>query len=299
MARIRSIKPEFWCDEKLSTCDPMTRLVFLGLIGMADDRGRLLDNEKVIDAFIFPNTLDTARESVANLSRMGRVRRGNTASGQRIVEIVNWERHQKVDKPQLKAALPEIVEPQEVSAIRESVANESRMAREPVALHINDLLSTINYPLSTINVPPDGGAPVADAPVAPKERRGRPPRETQKAPAFPNFPQPLCENLYGLWISTFGAFDYGRFRKTLGPLFTIAEADRPPDAPTNAELAAALKSYADLAPMGTAARFANVNHAAGCLAAIARTRRDLAERPEQRADAVMRIIHGRPSAVAA
>ena len=29
MARIRSIKPEFWSDEKLAHQDPLTRLVFL------------------------------------------------------------------------------------------------------------------------------------------------------------------------------------------------------------------------------------------------------------------------------
>ena len=71
-------------------------------------------------------------------------------------------------------------------------------------------------------------------------------------------------------------------------------------ATTPGTLPAALKrrvpKYADLAPLGAAARFANVNHAAGCLAAIARTRRELADDPSRRSDAVMRIIHGRAAA---
>jgi hypothetical protein len=129
MARIRTIKPEFWHDEKLAPCDPLTRLVFLGLISAADDFGRVLDNERVLNAFMFPETSDSVREPLANLSRMGRVQRGKTASGQRVIQIVNWERHQKVDKPQPKMAFPEIVEAIEDTDVRESFANGSRTAR--------------------------------------------------------------------------------------------------------------------------------------------------------------------------
>lgn len=109
MARIRTVKPEFWADEKLGPMDPVTRLVFLGLISMADDGGRLLDSVKVIDAFIFPYTDDSAKESVNVLDRSGRIRRGVTESGQAVIQIVNWD-HQKIDKPNTKAMLPPIVE---------------------------------------------------------------------------------------------------------------------------------------------------------------------------------------------
>jgi hypothetical protein len=130
MPRIRTIKPEFWADEKVSPLDPVTRLVFLGLISMADDCGRLVDNLKQIDAFIFPETEDSAREALANLSRISRVRRGVTHSGQKVIQIANWESHQKIDHPNIKAALPEIVEIKEDEPIRESLANDSRITRE-------------------------------------------------------------------------------------------------------------------------------------------------------------------------
>jgi hypothetical protein len=103
MPRIRTIKPEFWGDEKLAPMEPITRLVFLGLISMADDAGRLLDSVKQIDAMLFPLTEDSARESLAILSRTGRIQRGTTASGQRVIQIVNW-RHQRVDHPNMSAA---------------------------------------------------------------------------------------------------------------------------------------------------------------------------------------------------
>ena len=153
MARIRTIKPEFWQDEKLSPCPVIDRLVFLGLISMADDAGRLLDNLKVIDAFIFPETGDTARESLARLSRINRIRRGMTSSGQPVIQIVNWG-HQKVDHPNLKSALPPIVkERTDLPEIREAFANDSREIRDS----INDLLP----------VPPTIGA------LAPEKRQSK------------------------------------------------------------------------------------------------------------------------------
>jgi hypothetical protein len=131
--RIRTIKPEFFQDEKLAPLDPTTRLVFLGLISMADDYGRLLDNVRVIDAFVFPETEDTSREALARLSRIGRIARGRTASGQRAIQIVNWERHQKVDHPNPKASLPELVAIEEDADSREAFARDSREIREAFA----------------------------------------------------------------------------------------------------------------------------------------------------------------------
>ena len=107
---------------------------------MADDYGRLHDNIKVIDAFVFPNSSETVRESVANLSRIGRIRRGTSSNGTKVIEIVNWTKHQRVDKPQNHLALPKIDDSKtEINenignkAIPESFANSSGMIREKVA----------------------------------------------------------------------------------------------------------------------------------------------------------------------
>ncbi|MBK6455373.1 MAG: hypothetical protein IPF87_04760 [Gemmatimonadetes bacterium] len=115
MPRIRTIKPEFFSDEKLAPLPVLTRFVFLGLISMADDCGRVLDNLKIIDAYIFPETSETSRGSLTDLSAMGRIQRGVTASGQRIIQIVNWTAHQKIEKPNFRSALPPI-DPQDVAA---------------------------------------------------------------------------------------------------------------------------------------------------------------------------------------
>jgi hypothetical protein len=120
MPRIRTIKPEFWQDEKLGPMAPLPRLVFLGLISMADDTGRVVHNVKMIDAFVFPWTDDTCADALELLSEAGRVVSGLTDSGQRVLEIANWSRHQKIDKPNMAAALPPITapEPSELSTDR-------------------------------------------------------------------------------------------------------------------------------------------------------------------------------------
>jgi hypothetical protein len=108
----------------------------LGLISMADDFGRLHDSPKQIEAFVWPHEERSrdCRDSLARLARMGRIVRGATASGQRVIQIANWSKHQRVDKPSVKAALPEIVaastdpdpEPNTSRNGRESLASDSR-----------------------------------------------------------------------------------------------------------------------------------------------------------------------------
>lgn len=99
MARIRSIKPDFWQDEKLAPLVVIDRLVFLGLISQADDAGRLVDNVRLIDGLLFPQTDDSSRESLDTLARLKRILRYSGPSGQRLIQIVRWKDHQKVDNP--------------------------------------------------------------------------------------------------------------------------------------------------------------------------------------------------------
>jgi hypothetical protein len=101
MARIRSIKPGFWQDEKLSPLPSLERLVFLGLISQADDAGRLVDNVRLIDGLLFPQTEDTSRDALDTLARLKRILRYQGPSGQRLIQIVRWKDHQKVDNPSL------------------------------------------------------------------------------------------------------------------------------------------------------------------------------------------------------
>ena len=54
MARIRTIKPEFWSDETVGECSPTSRLLFLGIWNYADDHGGIDRSAKQLRAQIFP-----------------------------------------------------------------------------------------------------------------------------------------------------------------------------------------------------------------------------------------------------
>jgi hypothetical protein len=160
MPRIRTIKPEFWADEKLSPMSDTTRLVFLGLISMADDRGRLVDSEKQIDAFIFPYSSSTCRRSLADLSSNGRIVRGVTASGQKIIQVANWH-HQKIDKPNVHGALP-------------AIADASSIDRRQVGDTVDDGSVSVSVSVpGSVSVPRSNGG-VAGATAAPRARKVAP-----------------------------------------------------------------------------------------------------------------------------
>lgn len=99
MARIRTIKPEFWTDEKLAVLDTTTRLVYLGLISLADDYGRLVDNLKALDGQIFPFTDESCADALETLATLQRIVRYTAKSGQNLIQIVRWSDHQKVNHP--------------------------------------------------------------------------------------------------------------------------------------------------------------------------------------------------------
>jgi hypothetical protein len=108
MARIRTIKPEFWSSEQVIDCNPMARLLFIGLWNFADDHGAFPDKPKQIKACVFPGDDFTPRQIdawLAELSACGLIRRyearevSREAShkDERFLFITGWFDHQKID----------------------------------------------------------------------------------------------------------------------------------------------------------------------------------------------------------
>lgn len=50
MARIRSIKPEFWTSEQVMALSPLARLAFLGMWNFCDDAGIHPASAKTLNA---------------------------------------------------------------------------------------------------------------------------------------------------------------------------------------------------------------------------------------------------------
>ncbi|HRS37511.1 MAG TPA: hypothetical protein P5199_13615 [Thermoanaerobaculia bacterium] len=108
MARIRTIKPDIWTDEKFAGLPPGAKLLFIGLISTADDMGRFRANPALLKATLCP--LDPTRPGdlakwLGVLEQVGMVllyRVRDEALGQ----LVNWARHQRLDNAAKGSLLP-------------------------------------------------------------------------------------------------------------------------------------------------------------------------------------------------
>ena len=101
MARIRSVKPDFWTSEQVMECSPIARLLFIGMWNFADDHGRIPCAPKTIKAQIFPgDDMDAKniRRMIGELSSNGLVRLYEVR-GKEFLLITGWH-HQKIDKRQ-------------------------------------------------------------------------------------------------------------------------------------------------------------------------------------------------------
>lgn len=103
MARIRSIKPEFWTSERVMECSPLARLLFIGIWNFCDDAGNHPDAERSLKALIFPgDDIDSAtvRRLLDELSENGLLSL-YTHEGRRYLHVNGW-RHQRIEKPTVK-----------------------------------------------------------------------------------------------------------------------------------------------------------------------------------------------------
>ena len=101
MARIRSIKPEFWSDEKLSECSLSARLLFIALWNFADDEGRMEFAPARIKMQVFPCGSVSASKLTEYLRELTEksVIRIYTYESKQYLDIPNFTKHQKINRP--------------------------------------------------------------------------------------------------------------------------------------------------------------------------------------------------------
>lgn len=103
MARIRTIKPEFWASEQVMECSPMARLLFIGLWNFCDDAGNHVASERTIKAEIFPGddiSTDDVRRMLAELSANGLIA-FYASNDKGFIHVTGWK-HQKIERPSFK-----------------------------------------------------------------------------------------------------------------------------------------------------------------------------------------------------
>lgn len=105
MPRIRTVKPEFWSDEKLASMPRDARLLFIGLLNFADDEGRMRGSPMLVRAQVFPYDLDVDAESLLRTLAERSVIVRYEVESESFIWIRNFTKHQKIDRPS-KSAFP-------------------------------------------------------------------------------------------------------------------------------------------------------------------------------------------------
>lgn len=108
MSRIRTIKPEFPQSESIGRISREARLFFILLWTIVDDEGRARAASRMLASLLYPYD-DDAPALIDGWLRELEVEkciRRYEIDGSTYLEIINWRKHQKIDRPS-KSRLPE------------------------------------------------------------------------------------------------------------------------------------------------------------------------------------------------
>ena len=105
MARARSIKPSFFKNDELAECEPMARLLFVGLWTLADRDGRLACRPLRIKAELFPYDNCDIGELLGQLQKRGFIDIYESEVGT-VLEIPKFAEHQRCHPEERSESLP-------------------------------------------------------------------------------------------------------------------------------------------------------------------------------------------------
>jgi hypothetical protein len=98
MARIRTIKPEFWTDERLTECSLSARLMLIGMLNFADDNGNQPYSAKRLKMQIFPADAIDTQPLLDELLKQGLVIE-YSVSDEKFLHIKGFRKHQVINRP--------------------------------------------------------------------------------------------------------------------------------------------------------------------------------------------------------
>lgn len=99
--RIRTIKPEFWSDEKIGKLSRNARLLFIGLWSIADDFGVARSNLRWINAQLFPYdhlSIKNLRTWLSELLNLGFIEEFSSKD-ETYFNIKHFKNHQVINRP--------------------------------------------------------------------------------------------------------------------------------------------------------------------------------------------------------
>jgi hypothetical protein len=98
MPRIRTIKPEFWADDKVVDLEVLPKLLYIGLWNFADDDGYIEASVRRIKRLIFPDNNYNVEKALESLLEAGMIARFASEQGE-LFQIVKFRVHQKPQHP--------------------------------------------------------------------------------------------------------------------------------------------------------------------------------------------------------
>lgn len=131
MARIRTIKPEFWTDERLTECSLSARLMFIGMLNFADDNGNQAYSAKRLKMQIFPADAIDTQPLIDELITHGVVIE-YSVSGEKFLHIKGFAKHQVINRRSLcTIPQPDFIDhsvstPEPITAGREGKGEERK-----------------------------------------------------------------------------------------------------------------------------------------------------------------------------
>ena len=116
MARIRTLKPDIWTDEKFALLSTGAKLLFIGAISTADDAGRIRAHPALLKATVLPLDRATPQDitkwlrelEAASMIGLYQVR------GEALAQLANWAKHQRIDNASRARPLPGPDDPEAV-----------------------------------------------------------------------------------------------------------------------------------------------------------------------------------------
>lgn len=152
--RIRTIKPEFWLHEGLAGTSEFTRLLAIALLNWSDDEGYFMANPILIKGQLFPFQDDSKMipRCLQDLSRVGWIELGKDTQGRDVGRVVNFSKHQRVDKPrpsEIKASSKFLESSKNVPGAIQDASKEERKGKDENRKVIEKECESCDLPFSS------------------------------------------------------------------------------------------------------------------------------------------------------
>ena len=206
MPRIRTVKPELASDRKLASVSRDARYTFVLLISQADDDGLLRAEPRQLLGSLYPFDHDVTGPELdgwlEELRGKGLIRWRRTLDGVRVIELVNWSKHQFIKnraKPFLLTQLAEYEEGETGASVcpTEEVRSESGGAGGAESRVLSPEPRVLSSPSGDTN----GAA-------------GKQPKLVRPPPAMPNWVNEAVE----IYAKHIGVVSHGKAGKLLKPV---------------------------------------------------------------------------------